>query len=244
VKPFRIVSVFALGWVAATASPAAGEPRAVLELFTSQGCSSCPAADKLLGLLAKDPSLVTLTLAVDYWDYLGWKDTLALKGHAIRQRAYAGARGDREVYTPQLVVNGLAHVNGSSRSAIERAIGVSRKQTSALAIPVTAKISGDNLSVTVAAKDGQPAGEVWVCPVTKAVPVKIGRGENRGHTVIYTNVVRRWVRLGEWSGKAQTFTVPLKDLQNGEIDSVAVLVQAGATSAPKLMLGAAQLALR
>ena len=94
----------------------------MLELFTSQGCSSCPAADRLLGELAKDPSLVTMTLAVDYWDYLGWKDTLAVKGHTARQRAYAGVRGDREVYTPQMVVNGSVHVNGGDKAAIERAI--------------------------------------------------------------------------------------------------------------------------
>jgi hypothetical protein len=243
-RTVRIASAFALGWFAAATLPAAAEPRAVLELFTSQGCSSCPAADKLLGELAKEPSLVTLTLAVDYWDYLGWKDTLALKGHAARQRAYAGARGDREVYTPQLVVNGMAHVNGSNRGAIERAIAQSRSKSSPLTIPVTASIAGDSLTVNVAARDGQPAAEVWLCPVSKAVPVKIGRGENRGHTVTYTNVARRWVKLGEWSGKAQTFTVPLRDLQTGEIDSVAVLVQAGAAAAPKLMLGAAQLGLR
>src|SRR5450759_5855527 len=84
-----------------TAAPpaAAEEPRAVIELFTSQGCSSCPAADKLLGELARDPSLVTMSLPVDYWDYLGWKDTLALRGHTNRERAYADTRGDREVYT-------------------------------------------------------------------------------------------------------------------------------------------------
>ena len=85
----------------------AGEPRAVIELFTSQGCSSCPPADKLLGELARDPSLIAMSLPVDYWDYLGWKDTLALHGHTTRQRAYAEARGDREVYTPQVVVNGV-----------------------------------------------------------------------------------------------------------------------------------------
>ena len=94
----------------------------MIELFTSQGCSSCPAADKLLGELAQDPSLVALSLPVDYWDYLGWKDTLALQGHANRQRAYAEARGDREVYTPQVVVNGVVHVLGSDKAAIERAI--------------------------------------------------------------------------------------------------------------------------
>src|SRR5438552_15310242 len=89
------------------------DPRAVVELFTSQGCSSCPAADKLMGELGQDPSIVAMSLPIDYWDYLGWKDTLALPGHSKRQRAYARARGDREVYTPQAVVNGAMHVLGS-----------------------------------------------------------------------------------------------------------------------------------
>ena len=94
----------------------AGEPRAVIELFTSQGCSSCPPADKVIGELARDPTLITLSLPVDYWDYLGWKDTLALHGHSNRERAYADTRGDREVYTPQVVVNGIVHVLGSDKA--------------------------------------------------------------------------------------------------------------------------------
>ena len=214
----------------------------MLELFTSQGCSSCPAADKLLGELAKDPSLVPLTLAVDYWDYLGWKDTLALKGHTARQRAYASARGDRDVYTPQMVVNGVAHVLGSDKAAIERAIDQSRKQ--ALTLGIQASVAGDKLTVSLPAKDDSAAGEIWLCPITKSVPVKIGRGENRGHIITYTNVVRRWTKLGEWNGKAQTLSVPLQDLQTGDIDAVAVVVQSGSAGAPKTMLGAAQVALR
>jgi hypothetical protein len=240
----RIASSLALGALALFAGPAKAEPRAVLELFTSQGCSSCPAADKLLGELGKDPSLVTMTLAVDYWDYLGWKDTLATRGHTLRQRAYAKVRGDREVYTPQMVVNGTVHVPGGDKSAIERAIVQSRKESGPLTLAVKASVAGDKLTVDVPAKDGQAAGEVWLCPITKAVPVKIGRGENRGHTVTYTNVVRRWTKLGEWTGKAQTFNVPLKDIQTGEIDSVAVMVQSGAASAPKMMLGIAQVLVR
>src|SRR5437868_8689477 len=89
-----------------TAGLVSAQTRGVIELFTSQGCSSCPPADKLAGELARDPSLVVLSLPVDYWDYLGWKDTLALPGHTNRQRAYSKTRGDREVYTPQVVVNG------------------------------------------------------------------------------------------------------------------------------------------
>jgi hypothetical protein len=241
--PRRIASTLALGCLVVFEGPAAGaEPRAVLELFTSQGCSSCPAADKLLGELAKDPTLVPLTLAVDYWDYLGWKDTLALRSHTARQRAYAGARGDRDVYTPQMVVNGAVHVLGSDKAAIERAIEQSRKQ--ALALGIQASVAGDTLTVNVPARDDNTTGEIWLCPITKSVPVKIGRGENRGTTITYTNVVRRWTKLGDWNGKAQTFNVPLKDVQTGDIDSVAVVVQSGAVSAPKVMLGAAQVALR
>src|SRR6185437_9593644 len=104
--------VFALAALtaAAVAMPAlAGEPRAVIELFTSQGCSSCPAADKLLGELAADPSLVPISVPIDYWDYLGWKDTLADPRNTARQKSYAHVRGDGQVYTPQVVVNGSVH---------------------------------------------------------------------------------------------------------------------------------------
>src|SRR5215831_15615847 len=97
-----ICSSVPLQWVQA-------EPRAVIELFTSQGCSSCPPADQLLGELTGDPSLVAVSVPVDYWDYLGWKDTLADPHNTARQKAYAHARGDGQVYTPQVVVNGAMH---------------------------------------------------------------------------------------------------------------------------------------
>ena len=111
--------------VACTTAPfsyAGAEPRAVVELFTSQGCSSCPPADKLLSQFVSDPSLIPLSLPIDYWDYLGWKDTLADPRNSARQRAYSRVRGDREVYTPQVVVNGSVHALGSDKEAIEAAI--------------------------------------------------------------------------------------------------------------------------
>ena len=242
----RIASSLALACLAVVATQAAqAEPRAVIELFTSQGCSSCPAADKLIGEYARDPSIIALSLAVDYWDYLGWKDTLALHGHSTRQRAYAKARGDRQVYTPQAVIDGSLHALGSDKAAIERAIQQARAQGEPLTLPVTMVQSGDKLTVTVpAAQNEQGQAEVWLCPITKSVPVSIGRGENSGHTITYTNVVRRWIKLGDWSGKAETFDVPIKDFQTGHIDSAAVVVQSGVASAPKLMLGAAQVAIR
>src|SRR5215217_6197975 len=123
-----------------TSAVASAEPRAVIELFTSQGCSSCPPADKLAGELAQDPSLIVMSLAVDYWDYLGWKDTLALPGHTNRQRAYSKSRGDREVYTPQVVVNGAMHVLGSDKHAIDNAIAQTRKHEGTLSLSVSLSI--------------------------------------------------------------------------------------------------------
>jgi hypothetical protein len=225
--------------------PARAEPRAVIELFTSQGCSSCPPADKLIAEYSRDPSVIALSLAVDYWDYLGWKDTLALSGHSKRQRAYAKARGDREVYTPQVVVDGAVHALGSDKSAIEKAVRDTREQSSALLLPVMIERSGDKLTVSVAAsKDEKGQAEVWLCPISKSVAVAIGRGENSGHTITYTNVVRHWIKLGDWNGKAETFSVPIKDVQTGNVDAAAVVVQSGVASAPKLMLGAAQIAVQ
>ena len=101
--------------IIAVIRPAHADPRAVVELFTSQGCSSCPPADKILGELAKDPSIVALSMPIDYWDYLGWKDTLADSRFSARQKAYSHARGDRNLYTPQMIVNGSAQVIGSDR---------------------------------------------------------------------------------------------------------------------------------
>ncbi|MDP2411352.1 MAG: DUF1223 domain-containing protein [Pseudolabrys sp.] len=249
----HITFAVALACAPLAASPpaVASEPRAVIELFTSQGCSSCPAADKLLAELASnDPSLLVMTLAIDYWDYLGWKDTLALHGHSKRQRGYAEARGDRKVYTPQVVVNGLSHVLGSDKAAIESAVAQTRRNASPLTVPVQVSVANGIVMVTVAAAAGQHrSGEVWLCPITNKVPVTIERGENRGNTVTYSNVVRRWVKLGDWDGTAKTFSATVASLASAkltleDVDRLAVLVQGGSPTKPGLMLGAATASLR
>ncbi len=238
-------AIVSTSMVASAWAPASAGPRAVIELFTSQGCSSCPAADKVLGELSRDPSLVTMSLPVDYWDYLGWKDTLAIHGHSTRQRAYAEARGDREVYTPQVVVNGVVHVLGSDKAAIEKAIAQTRRDAATLALPVSMSVADGKVMVNVpAASNGHSSGEVWLCPVSSTVSVDIGRGENHGQKLTYHNVVRRWVKLGDWSGKAESFSVPLKEIPKGDyalkdIDRLDVVVQSGVASRPGLMLGTA-----
>ncbi len=217
---------------------ARAQPRAVIELFTSQGCSSCPAADKLIGELAADGSVVALSLPIDYWDYLGWRDTLARPRHTARQRNYSAVRGDRQVYTPQVVVNGSAQALGSDRSAIEAAIA-NTQHGKRLPVAVAVTSNGSGFDVAVSQHVGAATGEVWLCGIARAIKVTIGRGENRGHTFTYHNVVRRWIKLGEWYGASKTWNVPRSDVQGDQIDAVAVLVQGSAAKGPGPMLGAA-----
>jgi len=221
--------------------PAVAEPRAVVELFTSQGCSSCPPADKIIGELAEDSSVIALSMPIDYWDYLGWKDTLADARFSARQKAYSLMRGDRDVYTPQVVVNGSAHVVGSDRAGIERAIGITRRTEGVMSLPVSMKLDGDQITVSVAASRGPAAthGEVWICSVSRAVPISIARGENRGRDLTYYNVVRNVLKVGDWNGSAGSWTVPMENIAREGIDGAAVFVQDGSREKPGPMLGAA-----
>ena len=222
--------------------PAHADPRAVVELFTSQGCSSCPPADKIIGELAKDPGIIALSMPIDYWDYLGWKDTLADARFSARQKAYSRMRGDRDVYTPQVIVNGSVHVIGSDRAKIEGAIGDTGKADGVMSVPVSITLAGKQITVSVAASPGGPAtshGEVWICSVSKAVPIAIGRGENRGRKVIYHNVVRNLLKVGDWNGSSGRWTVPLENISREGIDAAVVYVQDGSRDKPGVMLGAA-----
>jgi hypothetical protein len=234
-------SIFGAIAVVFMAAPAAGvhaDPRAVIELFTSQGCSSCPPADKLVSELRKDPKLVVVSLPVHYWDYLGWKDTLADPRHTARQKAYSRMRGDGDVYTPQVVVNGTVHALGSDRAAIEGAVVTARGNGAQLSVPVQVVVADGQVSITVGEGNANPAGEIWLWGVASSVPVEIRRGENRGRTITYSNVVRRWIKLDDWDGPG-TWTVPLAQVKSEMVDSVAVIVQAGKTGTPGAIRGAA-----
>jgi hypothetical protein len=228
--------------IVAILAPAHADPRAVVELFTSQGCSSCPPADKILGDLAKDPSIVALSLPIDYWDYLGWKDTLADARFSARQKAYSQVRGDREVYTPQVVVNGRVHVIGSDRAGIEDAIDLTKKADGVMSVPVTVTLAGKQINVWVAAAGKGPAamhGEVWIGSIAKAIPIEIGRGENSGRQITYHNVVRNLLKVGDWNGTSGTWTVPLENISREGVDAAVVYVQDGSRDKPGAMLGAA-----
>ena len=233
--------------IVAIIRPAHAEPRAVVELFTSQGCSSCPPADQIIGELAQDPAVIALSMPIDYWDYLGWKDTLADSRFSARQKAYSHMRGEREVYTPQVVVNGSAHVIGSDRAGIDSAIDDTKKADGVMSVPVSMTLAGKEINISVAASSKGPAmghGEVWICSISKAVPITIGRGENRGREVTYHNVVRNLLKVGDWNGSSGSWTVPLENISREGVDAAVVYVQDGNRDKPGPMLGAAYTSLR
>jgi hypothetical protein len=237
VAPALLITGFV---IASFAGARAAEPRAVLELFTSQGCSSCPPADRLVGQLVNDPSLIALSVPIDYWDYLGWRDTLANPAHSARQRAYARVRGDGQIYTPQIVVNGAADALGSDQGAIERAIVQTDHKSGAMSLPVLLSVGDGALNVKLSSADKTAApAEVWLCSLAKAVPVVIGRGENRGRTITYHNVVRKWLKLGNLTGEQSTWSVPLAQIKAEGIDAATVMVQEGSRDKPGIILGAA-----
>ena len=181
------------------ASPALAQSTqgVLVELFTSQGCSSCPPADEYLAELAQDPDVIPLALHVDYWDYIGWTDTFAQDKFTRRQRKYAAQNADRMVYTPQMIVAGTARIKGHDAQAVDASIASS---VNALTLPLTRQ--GDR--VTIHAVAAQPiAGDVLVDLVRyhPKSTVQIERGENRGLSVSYANIVTEWQNIGTWDGK-------------------------------------------
>jgi hypothetical protein len=221
--------------VTAFAAPGRAEPpkvaaqkNEVLELFTSQGCSSCPPADALLAELGKRPGLVTLSYSVDYWNYLGWHDTLASPANSERQREYARMRGDGKVYTPQIVVDGLTHVNGSNEAAIEMAMRSAAIRLKDAKVPVTMHAEGDTLVIGIgAAPDNSDKRDatVWLAIAKELETVSITRGENRGKTLSYSHPVRDLSPVGMWKGEAMTLKLPLKDLKTMGGDCLVALLQ-------------------
>ena len=214
----------------------------VVELFTSQGCSSCPPADEVLAKLAHEPGIIAVSLPVDYWDYLGWKDTFAKPAFTARQRAYATARHDGQIYTPQAVINGSEHCNGASRSEIARAIAQTGPGVD-VPVTLTKTAGGVELSIGAATNRDVMAGSIIVMPVIGQREVAIGRGENARRKVTYTNIVRELVPLGRWTGARTLLTVPAAAL--ADADSIVVILEAApGTRGPGTIIGAAQLALR
>ena len=194
---------FALALTGPVAASAA-QPTAVVELFTSQGCSSCPPAnDNLTKLIASRRDVLALSFGVTYWDQLGWKDTFASPVYTDRQWRYARTLGHSNVFTPQVVVNGRADGVGAGAGEIEALVG----RTPRLTGPEV-RVSSDTVSISAAAKPDAPT-DVWLVRYeTGVIQVPVKRGENTGRTLPHAHVVRSLVRLGSWDGKALRLPLP------------------------------------
>lgn len=215
------------------------KPLGVVELFTSQGCSSCPPADELFAELATKDDVVALAYHVNYWDYLGWQDTLSTKENTERQYDYMRAFGSRSVYTPQAVINGRSHVNGASRMEVDGAL--SRLDRTGEGMRVRIKVSRTSDRVTIDAGDaggGPTDAHVVIVYFDPPQMVKIGQGENSGRSLTYWNAVSDIQIAGMWHGKAQRYELPMTEISKK--GGCAVLLQSvGKDGMPGPILGAA-----
>ncbi len=219
---------------------ATGQIPCVLELYTSQGCSSCPPADQLLKSYLGRDDVLALSFNVDIWDNLGWKDTLAKPQYTQRQRTYARTRGDGKVYTPQSVVNGVAHAVGSDKSGIDSLIKTTTVERASVQVDLAVRADGDGVSVDVpvwrAARSTPVDATLWLVKFTPRVEVQIARGENAGRTIAYHNVVRDFRQVGSWMGEAKSTRLTREALAGCAPGTCAVLLQQGGTGG---ILGAA-----
>ena len=193
--------VWALAVVFAGGAAGADQHLVVVELYTSQGCSSCPPADRLFEELAARPGILPLALHVDYWDYIGWADTFAQPGFTERQKAYARAAGSRTIYTPQLVVGGRDQLVGSESMELGQLLELHR----AIAQPARLGLRRVGSSVEVTAEAPAGLGRPVTVQLVRYKPretVEIERGENAGRTLTYVNIVTEWRALGRWTGEA------------------------------------------
>jgi hypothetical protein len=224
----------------AMAVPAMAKPLGVVELFTSQGCNSCPPADAALGGFVQQGNIVVLAYHVDYWDYLGWKDTLGSRANTDRQYAYAKAFGSSQVYTPQAVINGRSQMNGAYVGEVESELDMLAKTGKGMAVDISVRDAGNSYVVeTGAAKDGTGEARVILVSYAPQSDIPIRRGENSGHTITYWHAVTGTHIAGMWHGKPTRYEVPKAALPSD--GGLAVLLQSGPAGAAGPILGAATL---
>jgi hypothetical protein len=230
-KNLLAVALCSAGLMAAGPGLAQSASGTVVELYTSQGCSSCPPADAYLTQLASEPGIIALALHVDYWDYIGWKDKFGNPAFSERQRAYAHRAGSKTIYTPQMIVAGVDHAIGSDPDKVS---GLIRRHQSADQMVVLQLMrSGGSVMIEASARVALDAPlAVQLVRYRASEQVAIERGENAGHTITYTNIVTSWTRIGTWDGReALEMTVPAAGP-----DKVVVILQA---EGPGLIFAAA-----
>lgn len=219
----------------------AGESPVVVELFTSQGCNTCPPADAYLGKLAKRKDIIALSFHVTYWDYLGWKDPFGSAKSTKRQRTYARQFKRGYVYTPQMVIDGQAEIVGSRTGQVDRAIARAGARKDKIAVRLVKGADGIVRAMLPDRTSGaasEPA-TVWMVLIDRQHKTKIRRGENGGKRLTYTHVVRTLRKVGAWRGEKTALELPVTETIPGRRDACVVLVQSDKTGR---ILGAAMMA--
>jgi len=215
-KVFAVLAAVSMG--AVTLQPVQAD--VVVELYTSQGCSSCPPADALLGELADREDVIALSLHVDYWDYLGWKDEFANPAFTARQRGYASTAGHGMIYTPQMVIGGKDHIVGTR--AMDLADSLTQHKEREAPIGLEAQRQGDIVQVRADPAQGAQGGFiVQLVHYSETETVSIKRGENAGREMTYHNVVKGWNQIAEWDG-ASALSI---DAQASGDDPMVVIIQ-------------------
>lgn len=210
----------------------AGQPQAphpvVIELFTSQGCSDCPAADRIVAELAKRKDVLALSLPITYWDMLGWKDTFATEANTYRQKSYAKTMNRSGIYTPQLIVDGKIDVVGNQRDRVMSAISSRQTQIAGeQPVNLTLGIASGRVEIAIPASargKEKPLATIWVMRTLSNASVNVQQGENKNHKLSYANLVRELHRAGEWTGEAMKLDVPITTGKSKH-DGVAVVLQ-------------------
>jgi hypothetical protein len=214
-------------------------PQGVVELFTSQGCSSCPPADAVLDQLIDKGNVIALAYHVDYWNYIGWADTLASKENTTRQYDYAKALMHSNVYTPQIVLNGRDDVDGYNIKRIKAGLDSYQSSGKGLVVPVEAAIANNKMAIRLGAGEG--SADIVVAYFKRSTKVSIERGELAGKTMTYANSVGALETVGMWDGHEKSIDLPLSVMEKGKFDGFAVLLQTKtANNEPGPILGAAQ----
>ncbi len=215
----------------------------VIELFTSQTCPSCPAADEFLGDLAQDPNIVAISWPVDIWDYLGWEDTLASPDNTRRQAQYNGRFGLRWPYTPEMVINGRTHVAGNQREEVAEMIAAQRADHD-VTVPVRVRLTGERLVINVGVgpeEFGEQLGSIWLIPYRTHERVAIEHGPNAGRELTYVNVADGYELVSQWAGSPVIVRLDLDYAPGTMPDGFAVLLQKHRNGP---VLGAARLQLQ
>ena len=216
-----LVAAFTIAGAGNAVSESAHQPKTVVELYTSQGCSSCPPADEFLGELVRNSDVLGLSFAVTYWDYIGWKDIFASEANDARQNAYRERLRSRYVYTPQMVIGGAKNVVGSDRSAAEtliRKLALHSKR-----LPLEWSFNGDQLNIILPTGSGEAT--LWLFDLDREEDVDIRRGENKGKIITYHNIVRKIRSIGQWDGAAKTIRLDLADIRAQGREGCALVVQ-------------------